>query len=258
MLGRWREQMIVLLGLVSLNLGLGWTLRGYWKDYRARTAWIYAQRAPVMPSAPSELSGATVRAQSFAGIVARTIFRPDRGSEGATETAKVPELPILYGTMNLGKGRFALMTPGDQASGPSKQVFTGDEVGGYKLVSIGDSQVIVAWGEKQSTINVWESARRIPRIIEKTAPTTRPTEAPTSAGSTGRVTTVAPPSTQAAATESERRKFTPAGYNAPPGAPVDAAAGTVFGGKRKVVRPTPFGNQVWWEDVEPTKNPEQK
>jgi hypothetical protein len=33
----------------------------------------------------------------------------------------------------------------------------------------------------------------------------------------------------------------PAGDTAPPG--------TVYQGKRKVVRQTPFGTQSWWEDV---------
>jgi len=257
MLARRREQIIVLLGLLGLNLGLAWSLERYWKDYRSRTQWVYAQPAPVTSTSPSELSRAPAAAQSFAEIVNRTIFRPERTNEVATESAKAPELPLLYGTMNLGDGLFAMMAPGDQLTGLSKRVFPGDEIGGYKLVSIARSQVVVEWGEKKVTIDVSESARRVPRVIEKPGPTVRPAASTAPTARTGPVTTVGPSSASSSISE-EKKKYTPAGYNAPPGAPPDAPAGTIIGGRRKVVRPTPFGNQVWWENVEQPKNPAQK
>jgi len=260
MLSRRREQFIVFLGLVAVNAALGWYLYRQWGDYQGRTRWIYGGVAQAEGSALPTLRARNVEAQSFAEIVNRSLFRPDRSNESPTEVAKMPELPFLYGTMNLGNGSFALMAPGDQPTGLSKRILPGEEIGGYKLVSIAGSQVVVEWGEKKTTIDVSESARRVPRVIEKTASASRPAEAGTSPGAAGRVTTVAPSSAPAAAAaaESERKKFTPAGYNAPPGAPVDAPAGTVVGGRRKVVRPTPFGSQVWWEDVEPAKNPTPK
>lgn len=253
MLARRKEQIIVLGGLLALNLGLGWSLHRYGQDYRSRSRWIYAQVSAGTATTPSGLPRASAAAQSFAEIVNRTIFRPERANEPATESAKTPELPILYGTMNLGNGLFAVMTPGDRASGPSKQVLQGEEIGGYKLVSIADSQVVVAWGEKEFTINVWESARRVPRVVEKSAPV-RPAaaEAQGPATGAGRVTMVGPAAMRG--NEEEKKKHTPAGYNAPPGAPVDAPAGTVFGGRRKIVNKTMFGTDtVWWEDVDKSK-----
>jgi hypothetical protein len=258
MLLRRREQLIVFLGLVTVNAALGRYLYRQWRDYQGRTQWIYGGVTQAEASRPSSRQARNVGAQDFAAIVTRNLFRADRTNESPTEGAKMPELPFLYGTMNLGNGTFALMAPGDQPTGLSKRVFPGEEIGGYRLVSIAGSQVIVEWGEKMVSIDVSESARRVPRVIEKTPPATRPAEAATSRGAPARVTTVAPSSAPAAAWESDRKKFTPAGYNAPPGAPVDAPAGTVIGGRRKVVRPTPFGNQVWWEDVEQAKNPPQK
>ncbi len=256
MLARRREQIIVLVGLLGLNLGLAWSLERYWKDYRSRTQWVYAQPAPVTSTSPSELSRAPAAAQSFAEIVNRTIFRPERANEAPTESAKAPELPLLYGAMNLGDGLFAMMAPGDQPTALSKPVRAGEVIGGYKLVSIGDSKVVLAWGEKEFTISVWESARRVPRVVEN-APTGRPAASTAPTARTGPITTVGPSPPSSSFSE-EKKKYTPAGYNAPPGAPPDAPVGTVIGGRRKVVRPTPFGDQVWWENVEQPKNPAQK
>jgi hypothetical protein len=73
------------------------------------------------------------------------------------------------------------------------------------------------------------------------------------------VTTVGQ-ATSAAAREQEeiKKRFTPAGYNAPPGAPIDAPPGTVFGGKQKFVGHTPMGDQVYWKDVEQPKTTEKE
>ena len=167
MLTRRREQIIVFLGLVALNLGFGVMLSRYWKDYRANTQWIYTRKS-IEPETTGGLSQAPVAAQNFAVIVDRTMFRPERTNEVATEKIeKLPELPLLYGTMNLGDGMFAMMAPGEQANGLSKPVHLGEEIGGYKLVSIANSQVVVGWGEKRFTVNVWESARKVPRIVDK-------------------------------------------------------------------------------------------
>lgn len=252
MLTRRREKIIVLLGLVALNLGFGWILSHCWKDYQARTQWIYAQTSTEAgaPGAEQRISGT---AQSFADIVNRTIFRPERTNELPAESVKMPELPLLYGTMNLGDGTFAMMAPADQTNGLSKPVHPGEEVGGFKLISIGDSQVVVGWNEKQFTVNVWESARKLPRIVEKpapTAPSTPPAAARSSASAASRVTTVAPATDSSDMTAAARKRWSPAGLDAPPGAPVDAPAGTVLGGKRKVVARTPFGTNIYWEAVE--------
>ena len=141
----------------------------------------------------------------------------------------------------------------------SKKVVPGEEIGGYKLVSIANSQVVVEWGEKKFTIDVSESARRVPRIIDRTASAKaeRPASAPpvtTAGASAPRVTSVAP-------TASTASNKPASGYN-PPGADPDAPVGTVVAGRRKVVVPTPFGPQIEWQPVEqagaPTPNQNSK
>jgi hypothetical protein len=257
---RRREQMVLLVGLVVLNALLGWDLHRRWRDYQKRTQWIDAPVAPGSASTPSARPR-TARTQSFAEIVSQNMFTQERTSQSPQEEVKAPPLPFLWGTMNLGTGWFALMAPGDQAPGLSQRVVVGQEIGGYKLVSISGSQVVVDWGGKNFNINTADSVRRAPRSVANTArPETpaggRTTASPTSAGDAGRVTTVAPASpTVTPFSAGAQKGKTGAAGAAPPGAPPDAPPGAIFGGKRKVVTPTPFGDSVYWVDAEPAQKP---
>lgn len=253
MLTRHRERIVLLAGLLAVNALLGGQLHRQWKAYRERTRWIHAGGGPEVVAGPAE-TAPRVPAQAFGDIVERNLFVPERASApgGATQQ---PDLPILYGVMNLGTSAFALMAPAEEAqTGRFKRVLPGEEIGGYKLANIAGSKVVVEWGEKQFPLDVAESAQRGPRRAERTAAT--PAAAAPAASRVTPVTTPVPVTPSARAFEEERKKFTPAGYNAPPGAPVDAPAGTIFGGKRKVVRKTPFGDQVWWEDL-PKESPKE-
>lgn len=254
MLSSRREQWIVFLGVVAVNGALGWYLLRRWKDYQVQTRWIFGGVTATKDSGLSSPSARKLQDQNLSEIVTRNLFRPDRSNESATENAKMPELPILYGTMNLGNGSFALMVPGGQASAPSKQVFLGDEIGGYKLVSIAGSRVVVAWGEKKISIDASESARRVSPVVEKTAQpaAARPEVSAPTATSTSRVTTVAPSSGTAAG------RSTSAGYNAPPGAPPEAPPGTIINGKKKVVEKLFGMEKTYWIDVpKPNETPEK-
>jgi len=239
MLGRRREQILIIGALVSLNILLGWRLGLLWKDYRSRIRWLSAgpaaQRGPTL--APG--SNQARQPQSFVDIVDRNVFSPLRGTlpPQPPEEAKAPKLPLLFGTMDLGNGRFALMSPADQAPPLSKRVLPGEEIGGYKLVSIGTSNVQLAWQEKKITLEITPPASRGPGSLDRTA-AARPTSG--APGAAGAMTTVGPNSASAAASRM-----------APPGAPPDAPVGTVVGGKKKVLLPTPFGTLEQWQDVGP-------
>jgi hypothetical protein len=143
--------------------------------------------------------------------------------------------------MNLGNGWFALMAPGDQPSPVSKRVLPGEEIGGYKLVSIGAANVVIEWQEKKITLEISESVRQA--SIEKTASASpRPATMTTAGGASNPVTTVSPLRGGAGST--------PPGRSASPAASPDVPAGTIIGGKQKVVVQSPFGPQVNWVDVE--------
>jgi len=241
MLGRRRELMLTIGGLITLTVLLGWLLAGRWKEYRSSVRWVSVGMAP--QRAPASTAGRNRAAQppSFVDIVARNAFSPLRGSPPPQPQveAKPPRLPVLFGTMDLGNGRFALMSPGDQSPPLSKRVLPEGEIGGYKLVSIGTSNVIVEWQGKRTTVEITETAISGGPANEAAA---RPA-APAASGS-GTVITVGAAAGGAS----------PAGLpgRAPPGASADAPAGTVIGGKRKVVTNTPFGQHVEWQDVSPS------
>jgi len=258
MLARRREQVGLIAGLLVLNALLVWDLHRLWKGYQSRIEWVHAgaaQRPAAPPVSPQSHEAET---QAFVEISSRNLFSPQRTSwKPADEEAKAPEPPLLFGTMNLGEGWFALMAPGGQSAAVSKRVLPGEEIGGYKLVSIAGAQVVVEWGERKITLDVSESARRVPRVIDKTASvgSTAPapaSRAPTGFAATGGVPTVAS-SSSSTSTSGARQGFGPAGFNAPPGASADAPAGTTIAGKRKVVNKTPFGDEVFWvDDTHPT------
>ena len=242
MLARRREQILIGFGLIALNILLGWFLGRAWKDYRSRTQWLYASppaQSLATPAAGPNQAGAP---QSFVEIVDRNVFSPLRGSPPPQpqEEAKAPKPPLLFGTMNLGNGWFALMAPGDQSSPVSKRVLPGEEIGGYKLVSIGASNVVIGWQEKKITLDISESARQA--SIEKTAGASpRPAPGTTARSAPNPVTTVSPLVGGAGLTSPAR--------SAPPGASTDVPPGTIIGGKQKVLVQTPFGMLPAWKDV---------
>jgi len=244
MLGRRREQILIITGLLGLNILLGWRLGELWKDYRASLrrldAGVEVQHAPAHPAVAIQ----TGQPPSVVGIVDRNVFSPLRGSQPPQpqEEVKAPKLPILFGTMNLGDGRFALMSPGDETPPVSKRVLAGEEIGGYKLVSIGTSNVVLEWQEKKTTLEITEPAKRGGGVIERTA-NVRPSAA-SSVVSAPRAATVGPASRGAASAAAARLE--------PPGASPDAPIGTIVGGKKKVLLPTPFGTLVQWQDVGPS------
>jgi hypothetical protein len=244
MLARRREQILIIVGLVGLNLLLGWLAVRLGKDYRRRTQWLYAG-ASAPPLAPlASGSKQTGQPQSFVEIVDRNVFSPLRGSPPpqAPEEAKAPKPPLLFGTMNLGEGWFALMAPGDQPSPVSKRVLPGEEIGGYKLVSIGTSNVVLEWQEKKITLDISESTRHVPGVIEKTANPSARSAPITTSGSASASGATVPSQIGGAAASS-------AALSAPPGVSPDVPVGTVIGGKRKVLFQTPFSTKVVWVDV---------
>jgi|GEM_PF-581691 len=263
MLSRRREQIVLLLGLIVLNALLAWDLRRLWQDYQQRTRWIQAA-TPSKSAPPATVPSRTVSpTQSFAEIVDRNMFTPERTSQSPKDEVKAPELPVLYGTMSLGEGWFALMAPSDQAaSGLSKRVGVGEEIGGYKLVSISGSRVVVGWNGKTFNIDAADSVRRARSVASNARAATVPALARESApaSNSSRVTTVGTPSSalESSSPSATRQRNIAAGTGAPPGAPDDAPPGTVVGGKRKVVNPTPFGDQVFWVDADKPAPGEKK
>jgi len=242
-LRRRQEQVLIIGGLIALNVLLGWFVGRLWNDYRSRSQWVYASASAPVTVTHAAGSNQAGQPPSFVEIVDRNVFSPLRGSPPPQpeEEAKAPKLPLLFGTMDLGNGRFALMAPADQPSAVSKRVLPGEEIGGYKLVSIGISNVVLEWQEKKITLDISESVRHLPGIIERTASTSPHVAPVTTATSTANPATIVAPLHAGTST-------TPAG-SSPRDALANVPEGTVIGGKRKVVVQSPFGPIVQWQDV---------
>jgi hypothetical protein len=242
MLARRREQILIIAGLIGLNILLGWSLGRLWRDYRRSTQWLYAS-APAQPPAPLNAGSNQARQpQSFVEIVDRNVFSPLRGTPPPQpqEEAPPPKLPVLFGTMNLGSGRFALMAAADQPSAASKRVLPGQEIGGYKLVSIGTSNVVLEWQDKKVTLDISESARSSPGNVQRTA----------SARSVGAATPgySAPSTGRPMAISSVAGPRPPVPQAGPPVTSPQVQPETVVGGKRRVTVSTPFGPVEQWQD----------
>jgi hypothetical protein len=238
LLARRREQILIIGGLIGLNILLGWFLEQHWKEYRSRSQWVYAHGSPQpLAARAASLNQEAGQPQSFVEIVDRNVFSPLRGHPPPQppEAAKPPKPPLLFGTMNLGNGWFALMAPGDQPSPASKRVLPGEEIGGYKLVSIGTSNVVIEWQEKKINLDISDSVRQA--SIEKTAST----------GS--RSATVTGTASNPVTSVKGSGGFISPARSASPAASPDVPAGTVIGGKQKVVVQTPFGATAHWVDV---------
>ena len=246
MLGRRRELILTIGGLVALNVLLCWLLAGRWKEYRSSTQWLSHSVAP--QRAPASAAGASRAGQppSFADVVDRDVFSPLRGNIPAQPQAEVkaPKPPVLFGTMNLGSGRFALMSPGDQYPPLSKRVLPGDQIGGYKLVSIATANVVVEWQDKRTTLEITAPppAPRAPGGIERTA----------SMRAVGGTTPTRPSGAAPVVVPETGPGLSASGRTGEAGASPDVPVGTVVGGKRKVVVSSPFGPLVQWEDVNST------
>ena len=247
MLGRRRERIFIIAGLIVLNILLGWFLGRLSKDYRNRTEWLRAANPPQPHGAHAPGSSQAAQPQSFVDIVDRNVFSPLRGTPPPQppEEVKPPRPPLLSGTMNLGKGWFALMAPADQPSAVYRRVLPGEEIGGYKLVSIGTSSVVIQWQEKRITLDITEPSHRTAANYEAAAGASV-----RSAGSTSGVTTarsaVNPFFTSTAGPRSPNPQV------AQPVVAPQVAPGTVVGGKRAVVVATPFGPVTQWVDVSPS------
>ena len=251
MRGRRREQILIIAGLIGLNILLGWFLGRLWKDYRNRTEWLEASSSAQPPASPAARSNQAGQPQSFVEIVDKNLFSPLRGTPPPPppEEAKPPRVPFLSGTMNLGNGWFALMAPGDQPLPVYKRVRPGEEIGGYKLVSIGASNVVLEWQEKKITLDISEAARRAPGAAERAAGAGLRAGAVAAVGGAGAAALrVAPPAT--AGPHPATAQLVQAAA-APQVGVGQIAPGTVVGGKRAVVVPTPFGPMTQLEDAGP-------
>jgi hypothetical protein len=197
------------------------------------------------PAFPSPEVRVRVRQADFLPIVDRMLFYEDRNAivevEAPEEKTVVrPDLPVLSGVMNLGEGPIVLMadTPKDYP----------------RPVAVGE-KLKLAWQGEQFEVSQDSLAGE---LASNTSGGAARSGGASGGGSAARRAAASRRRENRAETKSqpaETRKEIGGRYNIGteirPGVfradPRDKApAGTEFEGYRKVVNPTPFGNQSWW------------
>ena len=209
------------------------------------------------PPFPSPQTPARVRQADYLPIVDRMLFYEDRNAivevEAPDEKVVVrPDLPVLSGVMNLGEGPIVLMA--DTAKDIPRPVAVGEKVGDYTFLGLAGDKLKLAWQGEEIEVSqdslVGEPESGGPAAARSAGGDSSSTAARRAATSRRRATR-AETKAQPADTRKEIGGRFSIGTEIRPGVfradPRDTSpAGTEFEGYRKVVNPTPFGNQSWW------------
>ncbi|MBI4464610.1 MAG: hypothetical protein HY647_07890 [Acidobacteria bacterium] len=239
---RRRQQFLLHVGLALAALLLGWRLVAEWRRTNqsryatpAQLQLASATLRPAISSNPTPLATGE--------IVAKNLFSPDRNSDLAQpEPLKpVPPPPVVFGTMNLGQHYEALMAEG--AGGGSRafrRVRTGEQIGDYRVIEIRDNQVEVEFQGQKTTLDVYQSAKSVPRQQTSTPAAAAPVVETAGSASPQPAASSPPPPTVSSPTSSGSGAGT---------APDPHTRVTIEGNRRRVERQTPFGTQVWYEEI---------
>lgn len=225
--------------LLALVIVLGQRVRERWLEARKREAAVLGQPLKQLPPPPYAALAPLkpVTAAEYNEVAQQMLFSADRNPTVIVEVAPpppMPKLPVFYGLVNMGSGPFAIMTA--QPGGEHKHVRFGENIGDFKLVSVGREQIVLEWrGEKV--------VRKIAELIERTE------QAPAAEAAAP----AAPPKPATASLVAPAKQTGPgvdvgAGHRAcQPGD--TSPAGSVVDGYRKAERDSPFGKMCQWELV---------
>ncbi|MBI3470132.1 MAG: hypothetical protein HY013_02095 [Candidatus Solibacter usitatus] len=149
-----------------------------------------------------------------------------------------PPLPVLYGVMDIGDGPILMMS--EKGAARHRGVRVGETIGEYKLAALEGEALVLNW-----------EGKTVRKKREELAP--KKDDAPPVAADTGRPAPVVT-STPSAPSQSQSPAKSEPGVELTAGVkaciPGDTSpAGTVVDGYKKIVTPTPFGNQCRWEAV---------
>jgi hypothetical protein len=230
-----------------------WRLRVEYKRARGRYQILTADAAkkPARPAPAAEPPAPPpVTPAAYLDAAEKFLFSPDRNPNIIVEPVKVkekprPTLPQLFGVMNIGDGPVAIMAVDSRS--PHKVVRIGDNIGEFKLLGATGDDILLEWDGQKIHARVSDVLVR-PSQAESAPATVASAPAPAARGSN-----IMSANGSDAGRPNEYKiggpQQTASGviYTSLPGD--TAPNGTIYQGKRKVVRETPFGTQSWWEDV---------
>jgi len=258
-----RQLLIVNVILLLAAVGLGYKLRADWKQAARRQETLAANQTPTAPPAvglpapPQPTGGAEL-------IVANNLFFSDRNNQipVAAQKKPAPQQPLLIGTMNLGRTKLALMVEANQPATMPRQVKEGEDFAGYRLIEIGNNQVVIEWEGIKKTVDVSLTP------VQVSAPAYTPTasNAPTVSSTASAPVTITPGTPPPPDTakiipgkQGPGEEFLPGSTSKVAYAGDPLPPGTVISGYMKVERASPFGKEMWWQKVDTqTKKDERK
>lgn len=239
----YRRQLIGLYAVLIITMFLlAWRFVSEWKSAnlrygalarsRSKPASIYLSPAP--PPQPSPAVG---------DIVTKNLFSADRNNDIVQDqkaAAPPPPVPIVFGTMNLGGSYEALMAEGGSQRGrPAfRRVKKGESISEYRVVEIEDEKVVVEFRGEKTTIDVYQSARTVPQIEARSAPVAAPPVVESGGAPVPQSAPTVQTSASAAGAASTAQSQTDPGIRV-----------TIEGNRRRMERQTPFGPQVWYENI---------
>lgn len=248
-----KRRLLILNALLCGVLILGATqLYARWLQAEMRLAQLDLVAPDAVPPSSSEpRKRPAVRAGAYRAVVDRLLFSPDRNPTVEVEEPEVvvvqrPELPRLDGLVDFGDGPTALMAA--DATGKPEWLSVGGKVGEFVFNGVDGGKVKLLWKEEEILAAPKElvgakakqaAARSKPRARRPAAGQAAPTPAVPEANMAADVPK------PIGGKHNIGTEFIPGRYRADPGD--SSPDGTESGEYRKVVRPSPFGSQSWWE-----------
>ncbi len=154
---RW----ISILLLVAGAAGLGYRLRADWRSFHAANDPAALKVRPVPPEAITS----STSAPDYLVVAQQNPFHPERNDAmpppppGAAKTVGPP--PLVYGSMLLGKEKFALMAT--ESDPKPRKIVEGDSINGYKLAEVKAQSVVLEADGSKSEVMFYNALSRLRR-----------------------------------------------------------------------------------------------
>jgi hypothetical protein len=257
-----RKLMLLNLALLAVLVAGGFEFNRRLQQARSRYEVLQRfEAAKEVPPFPAPQGPDRVRQADYLPIVDRLLFYQDRNATVEVEAPQEkvverPALPVLSGVMNFGEGPIALMA--DNPKADPRPVEVGEKVGEYTFLGFSGDKLKLAWQGEEIEVSQERLAAELEDISHSGSRSAAASSNPSStaarrAAASRRQATRA--ETKAQQPPAENRKTIGGRYNIGteirPGvfradSRDTSPAGTEYEGYRKVVNPTPFGNQSWW------------
>ena len=205
---RVRWLMIVLLAAGAV--GLGYKLRADWRSYSARNN---PQSLKPRPAAALVVPLAAP-ARDYTVVSQQNPFHPERNDAVPQEAKASGPPPLVYGSMILGKEKFALL--GTESDPKPRKVVEGEMFNGYRLAEVLPQSVVLEADGARNEVMLYNAAARLRREQVRTQSSSAPPPPVQTVGAQSAATTTVESPAAAAQNPYPKDRIT-AATPAPPG-----------------------------------------